>query len=227
MAAFFLWKNYSKQFGIILATFFVFLCVLYGVYISRTIIVPYQASFYLLTYSKMNVEAGTQFVKLEGGAGYLWEIEGKEYVVAAIYKKRQEAEIVCLSLKGAGEPYCVQSVDVENLYFKGRDKKKRDMYISALNTFRGYIDVIMHCISNLDTGGTQERIKNVLSMACRQIQGLSKQYTEEYSSFVYLCYNIVELLQGVEEGVIYSSDLRYISCEMLNGYLELCNQFSL
>ncbi len=227
MSTFFLPKNCLKNLAVIFTAFFVFLCVFYGGYLSKCITVPHNATFYLLTCSEMNVEVGMQFVRLEGGAGYLWEEKGKEYVVASIYKKAQEADNVCLSLKKTGEAYCVQSVGIQNLYFKGRDKLKKDIYISALNTFRGYLDVMMHCVSNLDTGKPQNRIKNILSTSCHQLKELSKQYLEEYTSFAGLCRNIAEELQGIERGVIYSSDLRYITCEMLNGYLQLCNQFSL
>jgi hypothetical protein len=189
--------------------------------------VPHQVSFYLLTCNEVNVEASAQFIKLDGGAGYLWEKKGESFVVVSIYKKEGDAERVRQSLNELGGEYSVQSVHIQNLYFKGKDKRKRNIYISALNTFRGHLDVIRYCISNLDAGSTQEQIKKILLPVRRQLENIAQEYKKEYASFSGLCCNIATQLQEIEKGIVYSSDLRYILCAMEDGYLELCNQFAL
>lgn len=224
MSAFFLRKIFIKISGILIASFFVFSCVFYGYFLSRSKLVDYQTTYYLLVCGGTNIEVGAEFVKLEGGAAYLWE---DKYVVASIYKKEEDAESVRLALKQRGKEYTIQTVCVENLYFKGEKKKKQDMYLSALNSFRGCLDVIMGCASNLDAGQPQERIKRILTSTHSQLKYLSSQYTEEYLSFSRVCENIARDLQGVEGEVVYSSDLRYISCAMADGYLQLCKQFAL
>ena len=75
---------------------------------------------------------------------------------------------------------------------------------------------------------TKEAAEIILSASEKQLIFLSNQYKEEYADFSDLCDGVAILLQDVNsENVIYARDLRYIACTIADGYIHLCQAFSL
>lgn len=225
MTTFFLRKKVIGIFTLVLSLFFVSLSFFYSVFLSQTKVVSVRETFYLLVAEELHVEAGAEFVKLEGGAGYLLYLDGKEYLLMSVYLKESEGESVRVALTGMGRAVRLLSVSVRNLYFKGGEKRKANMYVGALNILKGYLSVVGECVSRLDNGATQESIQRILTPMRSQWLYLSNAYKVKYPSFSNLCDSLVSELYGIENEIIYARDLRYLSCGMVDGYLRLCNEF--
>jgi hypothetical protein len=227
MAAFFLRKKVIGIFTLLLSVLFVLLSFFYSVFLSQIKVVPVRERFYLLVAEELHVEAGAEFVKLEGGAGYLLSLDGKEYLLMSVYLKESEGESVRVALTGMGRAVRLLSVSVENLYFKGNEKSRANMYVSALNILKGYLSVVGECISKLDNGATQESIKRILTPMRSQLLYLSNAYKRENFIFSNLCDALASELYGIESEIIYVRDLRYLSCGIVDGYLQVCKKFAI
>lgn len=227
MTTFFVRKNLLYLFAGGLFVVFVLLSFFYSVFLSRTKAVPIYTNFYFLVTEEMHVEAGAELIKLEGGAGYVLCCEGREYAVISVYLKEGEGESVHAAMTQLGKTVQILPVKIDYLYLKGKDKKKESVYLSALNVLKGYISLMEECVGLLDKGSTQESVKRILIAMRRQILYTVKQYQREYSPFSRLCRQIAEGLADVENEILYASELRYLSCQMVDGYLSLCGQFKL
>ncbi len=199
----------------------------YSVFLSQIKVVPIYTSFYFLVTEELHVEAGAELIKLEGGAGYVLCLDGKEYAVSSVYLKKSDGESVCAAMLQCGKAVRILPIQIDNLYLKGSNKKKEKVYTSALNLLKGCISLLQECVEYLDNGATQESIKRILLALRKQIVYISAQYNKKYAAFSRLCTQSARELQNIENDIIYASDLRYLSCQMVDGYLTLCRQFTL
>ena len=186
-----------------------------------------NACFYFLAIDEMHVEAGAELVKLEGGAGYVLCLDKKEYAITSVYLKEREGESVRAAMLQYGKAVRLLSIRIDNLYFKGKEKKREKVYISALNILKGYISLMQECVELLDCGATQESIKRILLVLRKQMLYTAKKYDKEYTTFARICRQSAGDIAIIENEIIYASDLRYLSCQMADGYLTLCKQFAL
>ena len=227
MATSFLQKKLIYGLSIFISAFIVVLSFFYGVFLSKTKVVARFETFYLLVAEELRIEAGAEFIKLEGGAGYLLRYEGTDYLLMSVYLSETDGESVRVSLTGMGRAVQLLSVSVKYLYFKGEEKEQSTMYMSALDALKSYLCVMERCVSMLDNGATQESVKRILIPMRRQLLYLSNLYKTEYSPFAKLCSSIATELGEMENGILYTRDLRYLSCGIVDGYLRLCKKFTL
>ncbi len=197
--------------------------VFYGGYLSRAKEVEKQKSFYFLLSGDSRVEVSAEFIKLEGGAGYLLEEPDGRYVALAVYLTEEEGLAVQESLQ---EPTVLCRKGVSTLYFKGKEKKNTSLYLNALRTLEGYISVLSECINRLEKGGTQESCKRLLAILQRQFAYAEGEY-EEYPAFSQACGEWSGRLKGLCEETVYAQELRYLLCGQVEKYLQLCEEFSL
>lgn len=227
MATFFLRKKLGHALVCGISIVFVVLSFGYSVFLSQIKVVPIYTSFYFLTTEELHVEAGAELIKLEGGAGYVLCLDGKEYAVSAVYLKESEGESVRAAMLQCGKSVRLLPIQIDNLYLRGSDKKKEKVYTSALNLLNGCISLLQECVEYLDNGATQESIKRILLILRRQMVYISVQYNKEYATFSRLCTQSARELQNIENEIIYASDLRYLTCQMVDDYITLCRQFAL
>lgn len=226
MSTFFLRKKHLS-FGLLglVSILFVFSSFLYTIFVGQRQAVDVNSSFYLLVSGETNIEAGAEFVKLEGGAGYLFTTDEGEYIVLSIYLREDKGETVLKKMEESGEKVQLMPIHIKKLYFDNREKEKQNTYLSGLNLIEEYLSVLENCIEILDKGGTQESIKRILSPMEKQIYFLAQDFQEKYDDFSRLCQQIAIELQKINNQIIYTRDLRYLSCQMVDGYLGLCKQF--
>ena len=227
MATFFMRKNFLRVLASGICIVFVLLSIGYSLFLTQILCVPVYKNFYVLATETMHIEASAEFIKLEGGAGYVLYLDKREYVVMSIYLKKEEGEAVYASITDLKENVQLLHISIANLYFKGNTRKKVNFYLSALRKLESYLLVLNNCVSLLESGATQESIKRILLPTCKQISYLSQSQIEEYPAYAQLCKQIGEALFNIENRVVHTRDLRYISCELLDGYLRLFQQFKL
>ncbi len=209
------------------AVFFTAFCFVYALFLNRAKAVEIKTGFFYLVREETNVEVGVEFVKLEGGAGYLLRQNGKDYVVLSIYFHENDALAVQANLSDREETKIVY-VGVDTLYFKrAQDKKNAAVYVGALKILRGYMEVFSGTIALLEDGATQESIKRILLPLSRQFACLSQEYAEIYPEFSSVCQGYAKRIEEYCTEILFVGDLRYELCAMTEDYLSLANKFSI
>ena len=82
-------------------------------------------------------------------------------------------------------------------------------------------------IKRLEEGATQESSKRILQSLSRQFAYLSKENSMQQEEYTKLCQNASNRVEGFIQGVVYVKDLRYLLCDLCNGYLKLSKNFAL
>ena len=136
---FFRKKSWIAAVGCLLVLF-VFSTVVYAAFLGRAQSVWLGQSFYFLLSNAEHVEAGAYDAQFNGGAGYLLEYGGNEYVVLSVYMKEEEGIAVQNSMADRAE---ILQIDVGRLYFKTCEEKRRaTLYQSALHCLYGCMEVL-------------------------------------------------------------------------------------
>lgn len=211
----------------ILTVCFNLFCFGYAQFLSQVKTVEIQKGFFYLVREETNVEVGIEFVKLEGGAGYLLRQNGKEYVVLSAYLKEKDGLAVQANMLN-GEDTHLLYIGVDTLYFKtNKEKKNADVYIGALQTFFEYMEVFDRAISLLENGATQESVKRILLPLSRQFDYLSEEYAKFYLDFADVSHYFAEIIDRYCAEILFVGDLRYVLCLMTEEYLMLASAFSI
>ena len=225
-ADFFYRKIYKLVAGLAAVCFTVF-CFVYALFLSRAKSVEIKTGFFYLVREETNVEVGAEFVKLEGGAGYLLRQNGKDYVVLSVYLQEEDSLAVQANLTD-GEDTQLLYAGVDALYFKTyREKKNAAVYVGALEVLREYMGVFDGVIGLLEDGATQESVKRILLPLSRQLSYLSQEYAESYPDFSSVCQRYAKRIEEYCAEILFVGDLRYELCAMTGEYLSLANEFSL
>ena len=226
MLAEFFSKGIMRNVTCAITIIFVVICTTYAVTLSKAKAIPFEVKVYFLVGQDMQVEAGAEFIKWNGGAGYLLECEGAQYAVISVFFDRGSAESVQERLRENGQKTEVLLEGRDTLYFKGKEKKNCAMYLSALSLFKNYMSVLENCIGRLENGMTQESCRRILTMLQKQFHYSARSF-EGYTTFSKLCRQSEEWLEEVCKETIYLRDLRYLLCWQAEKYIKLCDDFSL
>ncbi len=188
---------------------------------AQTVIL--EKDFYFLLSTDTRVEASAEFTKLEGGAGYLVEEGGGQYVALAVYLSKEDVLAVQEGLTGEISTRILHK-GVSALHFEGRAKKKSALYLNALRTLEGYMCILNECISRLEKGSTQESCKRLLAILQRQFTFAAGEY-EEYPEYAEACGAWSRELEEMCKETVYVQKLRYLLCWQVETYLRLCEGF--
>ncbi len=221
---FFAKKLYLAAVGIALA-FFTLSTLLYAAFLWQAQSVWVGHSFYFLLSSTEHIEAGVYDAQWKGGAGYLLEHEGKEYVTLSVYLHEEEGVAVQNSM---AESTRLLQIDVGQLYFKTcEEKKKATLYQDALNCLHSCMEVLDGEINRLANGATQQSTLRILDILWRQLNYLSAVYADDFPKYAQACKCASKQLNDILSNVVYVKDLRYLLCDMTASYLQICGDFSL
>lgn len=228
MSADFFQKGIARVAVGVLAVLFTVVCTLYAGFLSQVKRVKISACFYYLVSEDTHLEAGAEFIKWQGGAGYLLHFQEREYAVLSVYLNEEEGVAVKTSLLGKGENVCLLRLGRETLYFKTtKEKQKAGVYLGALQTMYSCAQVLSDCIERLEKGMTQESCKRILSPLERHFLYLAESYKGEYPKFSSVCEKTAQELFVTQQNIIYAKDLRYLLCETCVEWEELASEFSL
>lgn len=184
-------------------------------------------AFHFLVSEEKSVEAGAEFIKLEGGAGYLLRRDSKEYAVLSVYLHEKDGLAVQEVLSLQSRNTRLFSVRVNKLRFRGKkERNKMGLYVGALQSLYGCIAVLEDGVARLEKGLTQDKAKGILSELKNQLSFMSEIYADGYAAFSSLCGELAHKLQTKNEEILYVGDLRYLLCEAVEGYLDLTEEFT-
>lgn len=225
MSTGFFWKKFVRVFSCVLSFAIVIAIMLYAGVLSSVRVVDARRKFYFLVSEDTHVQAGAYDAVLNGGAGYLLDVDGREYVVLAVYLTETEGEIVANSFE---KDVRLLTVGTGKLYFKTREQKKLCGVVeSALSRSYSCMEILNGEIARLDKGGTQESSKRILETLRGQFSYMGEENKEMYPKFSAVCQNAEKRLATICSDIVYAKDLRYLQCELCVSYLELAGEFSL
>ncbi len=221
-------KSWKRLCVLLALCMLVFSCMAYAVLLKRAESVYLGKSFYFLVHKTEHIEAGAYDVRLDGGAGYLLEYDGKEYVAFAVYLSERDGISVQTGLAEQGEDTRLLTMTAERMYFKKRkDKKNASLYTGALSVLYGFIQILSEEIARLDKGATQQSSKRILEILARQMGYEKDKYKDSCPAYASLCNGAEESLLASINDTVYANDLRYTLCELSMGYLDLAKAFAL
>ena len=218
-------KKYIYQIGCFASVVFVFLSCFYAHTISKVQTVYIGKSFYFLVSKNTHVEAGAYDIALQGGAGYLLEDNGREYVAWGVYLTEHEAQKVEVGLR---EDTITLQKSVEKLYFKTPKEKNNGVQVkNTLSWLNDCIKILDLETKRLENGATQESSKRILSDMQKQFAFMGKEYKTQDLSFANVCENAANALETICLSTVFVKDLRYLECELCFSYLKLSERFYL
>ena len=204
---------------------FISICMCYAVMLNYASPIWMGKSFYFLVSTNTHIEVGAQTSRLDGGAGYLFNFKGEEYVAWSVYFHEADGMAVQADISN---PTKLIKVDVSYLYLKTRiDKKRKKIIQGALNSFYGCIDILSQGIAKLDKGLTQEACKRILTVLRKEYAYMSQAYLKKYPQFAKVCTNMQTVLDTLLKQTVYGKDLRYLLCSACDAFIRLASVFSL
>lgn len=205
-----------------------FICVgvyLYTQYLDRATVEAVSQNYYFLVADTTHVEASAVQVVLDGGAGYILELEEGDFVTISVYTSKEDAENVQKNLQNDTS---LISLSVENLYFKSeQEKKSAKKIVGAFHTLSDCIEVLSNEISRMEKGGTQESCKRILETLKNQFVYLGKEYGGILPAYKEVCEKTANSLQVLIDDIVFVSDLRNLQCDLCYSYVRLAEDFSL
>ena len=226
MSAEFLYKKWIMRVIVVFSIMCMFFSCVYAGILSSVKNINVSTTFYFLVLDEAHVEAGAAFVKLDGGAGYLMEYNGRMYVALSVYMNERDGATVQRNLRASGKKTLLIKKGVQKLYLKNRFKKKAALYVNALKVLRSYIDILNECTALLSKGITQEKCKSLLQVLERQFLYARSIYAG-YKQYADICERSALELSKLSQKTIYLKDLRYLLCWQAEKYIALCEHFSL
>lgn len=226
MLAEFFSKRIIRTFSCVIAVTFVLICTGYAFALSRVKRVPFEWNVYFLVNQGMAVEAGAEFIKWNGGAGYLIEREGERYAAIHVFFDRSSAENVQNRLTESGQGASIISIGTHALYFKGNEKGHGELYVKALKLLKSYVYLVEDCIVRLENGMSQEACIRILKTITSQFKHAKTVYAN-YPQFGAVCKETVRELQSICCGTVYLKDLRFLLCYQTDSLIDLCSNFSI
>ena len=218
MSAFFYIKNhFRKILSVFLACWFLLIASVLCVIINVQK-VPINKNFYFLVSKSTHIQASTHYVAWTGGAGYLLEKNGREYVVYSVYLEKEDGINVQAALTDKDTELLTLSVETLYLY-SNKAKKNKDNLTSACSSFYSCLLVLEECINILSSGGTQEMGKELLAILQKQMYYLKKEY-KTFPYYQMICRKGEEKINQLKNGTIFLKDLRYLFCELVVGFLN-------
>ena len=226
MTAFFLY--YKRKIGWCIAL----LCLVFSLFSMQQAYTYTQVDtavlgerFYFLVSNSAHVQASTQTVVLNGGAGYLLN---NTQVAYSVYFSQDEVMRASAQVQELDEGVEQVSLLADHLYFRTSSQKRdKEQILSAFENLRGCMQVLQEEIARLDHGATQESSKRILKTLQKQFAYLKKIYAGKFPAFANVCNLANEQLDQIVAGIVYNRDLRYLLCDLTVSYVDLSQNFSL
>ncbi len=218
MSVNFFTKKRIVHFSSVFTILFTFLFVFQAAIFAQGKEVAATKTYYFLLSTEENLEVGTEFAKLDGGAGYLLK---EERLAISVYEDEEGALRVQRALASRGKDTEILPVGGKAVVLYGKDRRRVSILQGALKSFEGYISVLNQTITLLEKGTTQQSVKEILRGLTKQFAYAEKWYADSYQTFSSVCKQSVEQLNQICEGIVYAKDLRYLLCWQVERYARL------
>lgn len=222
---------YKRFFYPVLFTVSFFIAVFSFVYAFNILnmkIYETDKTFYFLVLEDKKLEVASYEAKLGGGAGFLLNYENCDYVALSVYLSGEEGEKARESVLPKYQNAKIITINSGKLYMKrASEKKQAKQFIGTMNSVFSCIELLNGEIYRIEKGATQQSSNRVLSKIIGVLKHLSKENSVEFPTVSSFCEKSANALSISISGIIYAKDLRYILCEMSDGFIKLSEEYPL
>lgn len=217
------WKNWIKNGVIYICLVFVGACLCYASALDMAKIIPIQNRFSFVLQQCDNVEVGSFETSQMGGAGNIIVLDGETYVAVGVYNSIHSAKSIANTL---GESYVVRTITANDLYFTThKQKRNANVYVGALQSLDGCMQVLSQEIERLDRGATQNSCKFIIDNLYKQFSYLAEGYIDFFPTFSKVCLQSADELSSIGKDIVYVQKLRRLLCDLSVEYCQLCAEF--
>ena len=193
-----------------------------GVYATRimdSVSVDTSFDFYLVGVQAGEVKASAEQVRLDGGAGYIWD----DNVVFSVYFQVEEAETICKNIQGQYPKATVLTYSSKEVVVP---KSTKGNTIEMLKNLYVHIWHFADVANGLDDGLTQEKARSRLESLKKSFETLKKLYIGRKET-VDLCETVCRWIEEKKEEVLFSQEIRFETCVVTEAFLKLIESQSL
>ena len=228
MAVNFIYKRFFYPVLFTVALLIAVFSFTYALGILRMDVYDMEKTFYFLVLEDPKLEVASYEAKTEGGAGFLLNHENRDYVALSVYLKGEDGDLACQSILKKNANSKIIAINSGKLYMKRDSEKKLAKKIQGgFNSLYGCIEVLEREISRLDKGATQQSSGRILLKIADNLLYLSKEYKNDFKEFSNVCESSANALYKSVSEIIYTKDLRYVLCEMSDGFIKLSKEYPL
>ncbi len=211
-----------------LSTLFVCCALLYAYLLVGIQTITLNKRFYYLVSDSTHIEASTEIIGQNGGAGYLLTKGKKLYVAMAVYLTEEAAQKVYIKVAATEKNVQTLTLFADKLYLKTYlQKSKKEQIEGAFTSLYGCIEVLNGEIERLAKGATQESSQKILTLLKKQLEYLSKINEKILPSYSKLCEKGAQSLFAMLQDTIYVKDLRYLQCNLCHSFVDMAGEYAL
>lgn len=181
----------------------------------------------------------SESVKKQGGAGYLYNSDGKYYVLASVYKSQNEAKSVSANLTNNNIENTILLFKMPALNLKvNLTSKSADVLNEAVSLFyNNYLSIYNYSIDfdkqNIDEIKVKSNIFALLENNTKVIENFNTHFSQ--TTNVYLVYikiyltklnGLLKNVESVDESINLSSYLKELYCKVISLYQNLYSEVS-
>ncbi len=183
-------------------------------------------TFYFLVLSVGEEDASdrAQDVYVNGGAGYVFSLEGAEYVGIASYADEASAAGVRDALAEKGKQTEILPLTVDTFWFSTRGQRAvRAQVEGCVNTLLQCITLLYNAANGLDSGEyTQREVRAAVTELRTVLNGLLRDAAAETKE---LLRGAARQCLGMMSSAVYAKDLRYLQLYLSEGICSWQNIF--
>lgn len=203
--------------------FIVFSCAL-SASVTFSEVRTFKRAFYFVVLPTEKIEVSAGLSGFDGGAGYV--MSTGDSVALGVYFSLSQAEQVKAGVGEKYQPIEILEYSTEKFRFQSkREKENANRIIAAFSTLYEYLHFIFDESVRLDTGGTQESSKRLLSGTARQLSYLGEENREVDEEFACVCAAASTELTELTLEIVYAKELRAFLCKHAEEYLTLAGRY--
>ncbi|MGN1207839.1 MAG: hypothetical protein ACI4TI_00015 [Christensenellales bacterium] len=175
----------------------------------------------------------------QGGAGFVFESDGKFFVISSIYSSLKDCQKVKQNLSGSGINSDIVKITLLPISIKINLNSSSSTILSqAINSFyENYLTLYKLSIEfdqqKIDVSKLKSSVKNLFESNATILQNFSKCFsTSSNASLLYVkiylkkANSILENFLSKDESSNLSSEIKQTYCQMINTYFDLCEEIS-
>lgn len=225
-------KGGTANFFLIIATFFLCICLFIGIFwwngqSTETVSLPQSYYFVIRECESTTASAVAGEVYLSGGAGYLYEANGKSNVVLACYFSETAAQSVCRTLEEKGTEASVMALKPQEFVLRGGRADYAAQIAANASTLDSCVRLLYDTANGLERAEcSQDEARAAVRGVTEVLSGLRGQNADGMFERWNAALRAAEK-KGIEiaEGILFAKDIRYLQVQVCFSVVQAKEYF--
>ena len=217
--------KFFKKYATVCAVAFTVFITGYAAFLSFATKISLEQELCFVAMGAESVETCVLDVTKNGGAGYLLD-DGKDTLVAlSVYFSKENAESVWVKNKDYYDDLQTLSKPCDTLYLKTRAQKRNGEKIKTdFETVYESAVYLSDVVLSLDNGATQESVKRTANALREKLEIFAQICVTPLKE---PCEQAATGLKDATKGIVTSANLRYVLCQLCDGYARATASYCL